>query len=405
MTETRRAPELLPLDGVRIVEVGVWHAGPGAAAILADLGADVIKVEPPGGDPERHFGSFGPLDTRTVNRPGWNVLFDVSNRGKRSVVVDLRRAEGRSVLRDLVADADVFLTNLRPESKQAFELGYETLAAVNPQLVHVTVSGFGQHGDLAGIGAYDHLGQAVSGMMYLAGSSEPAPVGTIVLDQLTAITASHAILSALLARQRHGIGQEVHTSLYGAAVWLMHVNLMTSSVLGRSIDVTWDRHTASPLRNTYRCADDRWMVCTSHPESKYWSGFCRAIGRPDLAGELPDDANNVKLIAELDAVFATRPRAEWLTVLQSAGLSFSAVQTFADVLTDPQAIVNGYLRDVQHPILGELMTPGHPVQFGRSSTIAHRPAPELGADTDEVLRAAGYGPLELDRLRERHVVS
>ena len=307
-----------PLRGLKVVEVGVWHAGPGAGAILTDLGADVIKVESIAGEPERYLGNFGPIDTAEVNTDDWTVLFDISNRGKRSVSIDLSESDGRSILTRLITNSDVFLTNLRPSSKRKLGLDYESLRKHNEQIIYAGVSGFGAQGPLARAGAFDTLGQAMSGMMYLSGLPEPAPLSILILDQLTAITASHAILTALYERERTGRGQEVHTSLYGSATWLMHANLVVTSVLGRDVDIAWDRRRNPPLRTTYKCGDGKWIVGTAHPEDRYWAPFCAALGVVELTADrrfaTKDQrvAHGPELMEILDEIFLKKDRPGWL---------------------------------------------------------------------------------------------
>ncbi len=215
-----------PLAGIRIVEYGVFHAGPGAGAILGDLGAEVIKIEEAGGDPERYWTLLGGMDLSLPN--GESFMFEASNRNKRNISLDITTERGRKILHQMVQRADVFLTNLRPSTKTAMGIDYPTLSRVNPRLIHASVSGYGQQGPMRDIGAFDPLGQARSGMTFVTGNAEPTLMHLAILDQATAITLSHAILTALVVRERRGIGQEVHTSLYGTGLWLLYANLLNT---------------------------------------------------------------------------------------------------------------------------------------------------------------------------------
>src|SRR5829696_3615143 len=305
-----------PLSGVRVIDMGVWHAGPGATAILGDLGADVIKVEAPAGDPERMNGRFGKMAGMDLPLvlPDWNMLFEMSNRGKRGIVLDVKRDEARAVLHRLVASADIFLTNIRRSTQPRLGLDFESLRPFNERLVYVSVSAFGEEGPYADLGGFDPLGQAVSGMAMMTGGEEPRLIEMIVLDQLTSITASHAALAGLVARDRTGEAQAIYTSLYGAATWLQHANLLATSWVGKKIDLAWDRTMVSPLRSTFRCKDDAWIIGTNHPPKKYWEPFCQAIGRTDLMTDPRFDEHEKRvgrapeLIGELDETFLERPR-------------------------------------------------------------------------------------------------
>lgn len=401
-----------PLAGLRVLEVGVWHAGPGAAAILGDLGAEVVKVESPQGDPGRFHSNFGPMtDTSAWDLPEWSVMFEMSNRNKRGICVDLRTAEGRAVVAELVDSVDVLVTNLRQETKVKYGLDYQSLSARNPGLVQLGVTGFGARGERAGDGAFDTLGQAVSGMMMLTGSQAPVPLMAMVLDQMAAIAGSHGVMAALVARQRDGLGQEVEASLYGSATWLGYANLIYTSVRGQEIDTTWHRGEQSPLSNTFRCSDGKWVVSTNNPESRYWPSLCRALGREDLlvdpAHETDDQRRAARphITRELDRTFAERPRNEWLSILHSHGLSFGPIQGFQDVLADPQALANGYVQEVNHPDLGRLVMPGYPISFSRDRAGAALAAPGLGQHTREVLAEAGFDEARIAALEEAGTVA
>lgn len=393
-----------PLAGVRVVEVAVWHAGPGAGAILADLGADVIKVETIEGDPERFFAAFAPMtDTRGLDKPDWTVMFDLSNRGKRAISLDLKQPDGVEVLHRLVEKADVFVSNLRTPTKKSIGIDYETLRKVNERIVHINVTGFGAEGPLADAGAFDNVGQAMSGMMFTASTREPQPLQVMVMDQLAAIAASHAAVTALLARELHGHGQEVNTSLYGAGTWLMYGNLGFTGARGEA-ELGGDRTERTPLRNLYRCGDGEWIMGTNHPEQKHWPTLCTTLGLdalvddPRFATVETRHAALPELYHHLDAAFATRSREEWLKVLTDAGLFFAPIKTFADVLDDEQALANGYVADQDHPILGRVRQPGFPMRFSRHTVGARGAAPRLAEHSREILEELGYGVGEIQHL-------
>ena len=399
-----------PLAGVRVVEVGVWHAGPGASVILADLGAEVIKVESLRGDPERHNGQFGAMKTDSLDSGDWTLIFELSNRNKKSLALDLATQEGRRIVHALVKDADVFVTNLRGSTRESLGIDYESIREANPRIIYSDTTGFGPAGDLANTGAFDTLGQAYSGMLFVTGGDEPTPLSAIVLDQLAAITTSHGILVALYARAHSGVGEQVHASLYGSAIWLMYANLVTTSALGREIDTSWNRRGHAVLRSTFKCRDGAWLAGTHHPEEPYWARFCTTIGRPDLITDerYATKAARMERLSEiydiLDHEFLQRDRDEWLKVFARAGLLFAPVNRFTDVLSDQQARANDYIVEIDHRRLGHLAVPGYPIGFSRHVTNTHAAAPGVGEHSDEVLAALGLGSEEIRGLRARNVV-
>jgi crotonobetainyl-CoA:carnitine CoA-transferase CaiB-like acyl-CoA transferase len=393
-----------------VVECGVWHAGPGASAILADLGADVIKVETLTGDPVRIHGRFGLLDTSYLDKPNWTMLFEMSNRNKRSISLNLEDSRGMRILRRLVGDADIFLTNLRKGTVERLGMTYKDLTAVNDRLIYLNVSAYGERGPLADAGGFDGTAQAISGMLYLASPEDPRALQVIILDQMTAISVSHAALTALYSRERDGVGQEVNVSLYGSALWLMYANIFQTSVVKTEINTSWDRTKNAFSRTTFRCGDGQWIMGTNHPEDRYWVPFCTALGLPDLASDLRYATKqlrapvNEELIARFDEVFAERPRAEWLTILKSHGLNYAPVNRLQDVLQDPQALANDYLVDVEHPTLGTIRIPGYPAHFAGYEAGPRGPAPDLGEHTDAVLAEQGLDQAEIDELRANGVI-
>lgn len=394
----------LPLKGVRIVECGVWHAGPGAAAILGDLGAEVIKVESLAGEPERRQRTLGSVPLGGTE-DDWSLLYEISNRSKRGICVDLESGEGSEILRRLVASADVFLTNFKEKTVARLKVDYPTVSTINPRIIHVTVSGYGPNGPLAHTGGFDPMGQAVSGMSLMAGSGEPQILQVVILDQVTAITASHAVLTALYQRKETGKGQAIHASLYGSGVWLLYANLLTASYLKQNISTTWDRKTAPALRNTYKCRDGNWIVGTNHPEHKYWPTFCKLLDVEWMNGDArfatPEARarNMAELIAAIDEIIVGKTRAEWLDLFTREGLQFVPVNTYEDVLHDPQALANGYIVEANHPMMGSLRMPGYPVRFSGASTRS-TPAPTRGQHTADVLQELGFEPHQIEVMRK-----
>jgi len=397
-----------PLEGVKVVEYGVFHAGPGCSAIMGDLGADVIKVESGIGDPERYWTSVAGMDLAFENGAG--AMFEATNRNKKGIYLDIDTSKGRKIFNRLVKDADVFLTNLRKSTKSELDIDYPAISRINPKIIHANVSGYGPEGPMSDVGAFDSMGQASTGMMFVTATPEPAILRLGLLDQATAIAASHAVMTALFVRERTGIGQEVHVSLYGTALWLQQLNVMISNTL--SIDpcgpISRDEH--SPLRNIFCCRDDRWIMGTHHPEEKYWATFCKITGKaelidnPHFTTDAAGPASFSELIPIFDEVFATKTRDEWMDIFYKHKLMFCAVKTIQEVETDPQALENNYIVPFDHPVHGRLNIPGYPAHFSACSAGPRSHAPAIGEHTNQVLNEMGFSDEEIDELRKEGVV-
>ncbi len=399
----------MPLEGIKIVEYAIFHAGPGASAILGDLGADVVKIESGAGDPERTWTTLGRADLSLPNGEG--IFFQLSNRNKKGIYLDIEREKGRQIFHRLVKEADVFLTNLRTSTKTKLGIDYETLRQVNPKIIHANVSGYGPEGPMRDLGAFDPLGLACSGLMYTTGTSDPVFIHGGLIDQATAIAASHAILAALLVRERSGIGQEVHVSLYGTGLWLMYPNIMMSNVLSIGPkEISGNRHDHSPLRNLFRCKDGKWIMAAHHPIEKYWPSFCKATGQavlltdPRYKNKSGRKAHCAELVTIFDKVFATKTREEWMEILLKEKLMVSPVQDFNEIRHDPQALVNDYMVDFKDRLFGETKVPGYPVHFSANRAGTRSFAPTLGEHTDLVMRQMGYTDQEIQELKKEGVI-
>jgi crotonobetainyl-CoA:carnitine CoA-transferase CaiB-like acyl-CoA transferase len=397
-----------PLDGIRIVEYGLFHAGPGANAILGDMGAEVIKVETFSGDPERYWTNVAGYDLALKN--GESIIFEASNRNKKGICLDIRQKRGREIFDRLIGMADVFLTNLRGSTTTDLGIDYDTISGINSNIIYAGVSGYGPNGPMSDLGAFDPLGQARSGMMFVTGSEEPAMLHLGILDQAAAITVSHAILSALLFRERKGIGQQVHISLYSTALWVQYINLLIASVLSADPCISADRKKHSPLRNRFRCRDGKWILGTHHPEEKYWTRFCEATDKKELlddpryTNDAGGPADYVALNRIFDKVFAARSRDEWMEIFQACGLMFCSVQHIREVVTDAQALENGYLAAFDHPVQGPVSVPGYPVHFSACNAGTRSAAPQLGEHTDEILQRMGLSSSDIESLRNDAVI-
>jgi crotonobetainyl-CoA:carnitine CoA-transferase CaiB-like acyl-CoA transferase len=379
------------LDGVRVVELGVWVAGPAAGGVLADWGADVIKVESPGGDPMRRM-----LQVTGGGREGIaSPPFDLDNRGKRSVVLDLRSEEGRTDMGRLLATADVFITNLRPEAVDELGFGPDAVRAEHPRLVYASVTGYGREGPDAGRAGYD-VGAfwARSGLASSAvppGMPQPHFRGGVG-DHVTALTALSGILAALFERERTGQGRLVEVSLLRTGTYCFGWDLNMQLRWGTMGPTAPRTEVGNPMINPYQAADGAWFWLLGVEADRLWPKLLAAIERPGWADDerwrtARDRRHNAPgLIAELDALFATRTRDEWTTVFDRHDVWWAPVSTPAEVLEDPQAIAAGSFVDVH----GGAWVDGHravasPVAFDGQDP-APRAVPALGEHTDEVLR-------------------
>jgi crotonobetainyl-CoA:carnitine CoA-transferase CaiB-like acyl-CoA transferase len=392
-----------PLEGIIVLDMTVYQHGPYSTTMLADLGADVVKIEEPGlGDP----GRFIPKP-----RSDPHGYFEANNRNKRSVTLDLKHELGKQALYRLVPRADVFVQNMRVGVAERLGVGYATLFKLNPRLVYASASGYGPKGPHARWPTLDIAAQARGGMMSVMGEADRAPgwVGVPVADQAGAIILSYAIVTALLVRERTGIGQEVNTSLLGSQVcmqaWNIADYLITDRAPGRA-----PRERRSALWNVYKCAD-RWIVIGVNERGRNWQQLCAALGRDDLIDDprfaTPEvrGKNRAELMALFDAIFATLPADDWLERLAANNVVAGPVNNYADVARDPQVLENDYIVEIDHPSGRKLRVVGFPVRFSKTPAVIQGKAPGLGEHTDEVLRGlGGYTDEEIARLRAEKVI-
>jgi crotonobetainyl-CoA:carnitine CoA-transferase CaiB-like acyl-CoA transferase len=385
-----------PLDGYRIVDLTSNVAGPLATMILADQGADVIKVEAPdGGDATRAGGD---------RRNGFSASFLNNNRNKRSIVLDLKTAGGREALLRLTAGADVFVQNFRPGVADRLGVGEEPVRAVAPKIVYVSISGFGEGGPYATKPAYDPVIQGFSGLATVqAGSDEVRPrlLRTILPDKLTAITASQAITAALLARERTGEGQHVRLSMLEAVLAFLWASDMTGQTFVG--DEPARQEPASALDLIYETADGYMTVAAL--TDRQWAGLARVVGRPDW---LEDERfrtpalrqKNIDARLELtQQALMTRPAAEWLKALTAAGVPCGPVLTRNQVIRHPQVQEMGIVVETDHQRAGGLRQARPAARFSRTPAGIRHGAPALGEHTEEVLAELGYSLEEIAALR------
>ncbi|HYW03303.1 MAG TPA: CaiB/BaiF CoA-transferase family protein [Gammaproteobacteria bacterium] len=386
-----------PLHGYRIVDVTSMVSGPLATMMLADQGAEVIKVENPAG---------GDLTRLAPNRQGGlSAAFLNNNRNKRSVTLDLKHDRGREVFLRLVASADVFVQNFRPGVAERMGIGEEALRRAAPGIVYVSISGFGEHGPYAAQPVYDPLIQALSGLTTIqAGSDEQRPrlVRTILPDKLTGITAAQAITAALLSRERGGPGQHVKVSMLGAVIaFLWSSDMGGQTFVDREIS---QQRAASFIDLIYETADG--YVSVAVQSDREWQALARALDHPEWLEDerFATPALRHENIDERLALTqeALRPlRAEHcLARLREAGIPCAPVLTRSEMIRHPQITANGIILESGHPRAGRLRQAAPPARFSRDPAGIRRGAPALGEDTDAVLAEHGYSAAEIDRLRQ-----
>ena len=393
-----------PLAGIRVVEIASFVAAPSAGALLADLGAEVIKVEVPEGELYRH------------TRPrmnGFSVDIDISpafemdNRGKRSLALDLTRPEAREALGRVIDRSDVVLTNLLPGRQRRFGLDPETLRAHKPALVHATLIGYGTRGDEADRPAFDYTAYwARSGMMDImrAPDATPAFLRPGVGDHAAGMSLVCGILAALRVRDQTGVGQAVEVSLLQIGMYVQGNDMAQVLTSGESPPMHERTAPRNPLWNLYPTKDERWLMLVMVDSIRYWPLVCSAVGREDLvndprfAGPVERYKNSRALVAILDPIFGARTLDEWEAALEKASIIWSAVRRMHEVVSDPQAREMGYMPVVNHPRVGPFSTVGTPFLLSNFKMPANRPAPELGADSATVLREAGVSEAAIEKL-------
>jgi crotonobetainyl-CoA:carnitine CoA-transferase CaiB-like acyl-CoA transferase len=390
-----------PLDGVRTVEVANWTFVPAAGAVLADLGADVIKIESPTGDPQRALRNMLNLGDR-----GPNPFLEIPNRGKRSVTLDLQSAAGREALARILKTADVFLTsNLAPiRKKLAIEV--EDVRAANPDIIYVRGTGWGNEGPMADVGGYDlACGWATSGMAFKMTREEPLPQPPAFFDLQGANTIAGAIGMALYKRARTGETSVIDVSLMHVAMWAMSPDIVGAPFLGDVSGMGDRAKSPNPIVNLYGTKDGRWIYFVCLQPDRFWAELCGLLGRPDLATDerYLDGAarfqNRVECIRELDAIFGSMDLHEVQSALSTFTGVWAPVLRPTELHSHIQAEVNGFLPLVHATQGDDFRLVAAPMHFSGAVTAPPGPAPELGQHTEELLLETGLSWDEISQLR------
>ncbi len=401
---------MLPLEGVKVVELAIWLAGPACGVMMADCGADVVKVEhlDTGGDPAR---GWTPTDASGGQGP--NYVFETMNRGKRDIALDVSREKGREALYRLCRDADVFITNLRLSTLDKLQVNYESIRGVNPQIVYVRGTGYGPRGPEKDKMGFDSIGfWARSGIMASLGEPDTVPVrlrGSLG-DVSTGTCLFAGMMTALFRRERTGEGALVDGSLLGTGAWIAAENLWAPLIGGINIPRYSRKSPPNPLVNIYPTSDGRWIYVTVLQADRFWPNVCRAVGREDLVHDarftelVPRKENSGALVAIFDEEFKKRTLEEWGRRLDAEHIAWGAVTTPNEVISEPQVEANDYLVMVDHPSLGQLKETAIPFQIDGSSLSPRASSPEFGGSTEEVLLEAGYTWGEIAEMKEEKVV-
>jgi len=383
------------LGGLRVIDVTQVMAGPFCAMLLADFGADVIKVEPPTGDSTRTMpGAVG------TDSPSFNAV----NRGKRSIVLNLKAPEGVEALKRLAASADILVENYRPGVMETLGLDYATLAALNPRLVYASISGYGQSGPMKNKGGFDLVAQGVSGIMSVTGEPGGSPVksGIPITDLGAALFAVVGILAALEHRHNTGQGQQVDTSLLDAGVGLS-VWEATQYFSGRGIpERLGSAHRMSAPYQAFRCADG--FITIGGANDRTFGRICTSLGHPEWAEapEFKTDGlrirNRSNLAAKIETITSAQPRSHWLALFDANNIPCGPINDYAQVFQDPQVLAREMVVDVEHPTLGTIKALGSPIKMSATPPDVRRRAPLLGEHTTEVLSEMGFADWEIEKL-------
>lgn len=398
------------LEGIRVVEYATYMAAPGAGCILRDWGADVTKIEPPGGDPIRLF--FRTIGTDIQDNP----VFDFDNRGKKSVIIDTSRAEGQALIREMVRHADVFLTNVRPGGLARSGLDYTSLKEINPKLVYCSLTGYGLEGqdaDRPGFDIASFWSRTGVASLTIPKGGEPFPLRTAFGDHTTSIAAAAGICAALVEAGRTGKGRLVEASLFRTGLYTMGSDLAIQLFFGRVASTKGRGEQNVPISNFFQTQDAKWFCIVARQGETDWAPLCRVIGREDLINDPRFNnakgrrANSAEVVAILDAGFSAHPMAELCKRLDAESIAWAPVQTLADVSKDPQAFAAGAI--VQTPSArgdgSTYASPASPVRFPGADDGPKGPSPAPGQHTAEVLASLGRSEADIAALFASGVVA
>jgi crotonobetainyl-CoA:carnitine CoA-transferase CaiB-like acyl-CoA transferase len=392
-----------PLDGVKVLDFTVFQQGPQATLVMADMGADVIKVEPP------MFGDLGRV-LAMVGEGRFSAYHLAHNRGKRSITLNLKTEEARDVVRKLIPQMDVMVHNFRPGAMERLGLGYDDVRKLNEKIIYGHASGWGAKGPKAEHPAFDIAAQARGGLMSITGEADggPLPAGVAVADYIGAMNLALAVIAALYAREQTGVGQKIDTSLFGTQIASQAWELQYYILSGRKKRSGRGHAYLPTIWRTFQTADG-WAVVGGVGDDR-WPAFCRAVGMPELerderfvhAGARKDNLEALYVL--LDDKFLAKTTREWIDVLEAHDMICAPVQDYEQLVADPQALANDYLLEVDHPANGRTQVVGFPWKFSETPAKAAPAAPELGQHTEDILLSLGYSWDDISGLRNTGAV-
>jgi crotonobetainyl-CoA:carnitine CoA-transferase CaiB-like acyl-CoA transferase len=401
------------LEGIKVIDMGHVVAVPAAGAMLADWGAEVIKVEPLSGEMARGLGRLS--RTRTVlqfERGEVNLGIELLNRNKKGLALDLKKDPGREIFYKLIEKADVFMSNYEISALQRLGLDYANLSRLNPKLVYCVLTGYGTVGPDKDERGFDYSASwARAGFQYLIGEpgSAPPPQRGGMMDRVAGVHVVAGVLAALVHKERTGKGQEIELSLYHTGAWTISSDIQ-SALMGRPLPKTDRTDAPNPLWSTYRSKDNRWFFLSMIQPDVHWPHFCRAIERPDLEKDprfntMENREKHCKeLIRILDEIFSSKNMEEWDKLFRQNDCIYGPVQSPLEVTTDPQAIANGFFAEINHPAAGGMKIVTTPVKFQQNPASVRAPAPEIGQHTEEILLDLGYGRDDISRFKKQRVI-
>ncbi|MFC2040879.1 CaiB/BaiF CoA transferase family protein [Chloroflexota bacterium] len=401
------------LEGLRVLDAGHVVAVPSAGAMLADWGADVVKVEPLSGELLRGVRKTQGVD-RVVRFEGGEVNWTIEllNRNKKGMAVDLRKESGRDIFYKLVQKSDVFISNYELNSLLRLKLDYTTLSQLNPRLIYGVLTGYGSVGPDKDERGFDYSAAwARPGIQSVIGEpgSPPPTQRPGLMDRVAAAYVVAGVLAALLHREKTGKGQELEFSLYHTGVWTLAQDIQ-GALMGMPLPQNDRVRACNPLWNSYRTRDNRWFQLVMLQADLHWPDFCRAIERPELENDPRFDTmetreqNCEELVRIIDEVLASGNREEWEERFREHNCIYGRIETTSEVITDPQAIANDFFAEILHPVAGQMKFVTTPVKFRQNPASVRTPAPEVGQHTEEILLDLGYSWDDISRLKEQGVI-
>jgi crotonobetainyl-CoA:carnitine CoA-transferase CaiB-like acyl-CoA transferase len=398
------------LDGIRVIEFAALGGGPLAGVVLGDFGAEVIKIEnPAGGDPSRIM--FQPKE-RQIPPGNHSILYEFSNRHKRSITLNLSQEKGREIALRLLEKADAFISNYFPKTLKKMGFDYETVSKINPRIVYATSHAFGKYGPDSDKQAYDPMAMARSGMLMAISGTDDEPGSMIpgaVADLMGGTFLAFAVIAGLLARERLGIGQEIDSSLFGPMLWAQYLNISGYLAGNPPMRKVPRNNTWNPMSNSYKCQDGRWLYIISRdwPELGHVLHLEALEKDPRFSDEKSRTKNRRELIKILEEAFAGKTRDEWIEYFKArqANLMYEVVNTIPDLTDDVQILANHLILEENHRGLGPIKMLKFPFNFSKTPVASVRnAAPCLGEHTDEVLAEFGYTAEEIGQLRREKVI-